>query len=133
MNHTMAKKARKEGSMMRVRVKGGSLLERARHLFSLRHFTKHYTTDFREVLLYIVLACRRQTEVSEEWYRKTVHALVQLLRRAAMRGMDKRPDEVVYWYLDPCIRSDDIEAHIAELAQKRYITKQDFNELFFQQ
>lgn len=116
---------------MRIRVKEGSLLDRACHLFGIRHISVRNTNDFKEALLYVVLACQQRTKVGEEWYRKTVHALTQLLRRAAIRGMDEQPSEVVYWYLDPCIRSDEIKAHIEKLAKKRYITKRDFEELFF--
>ena len=114
-----------------IRTREGSLLDKACHLFGIRHVTMRNTNDFREALLYVVLSCRRRTEVGEEWYNKTIHALKQLLRRAAIRGMDKPPEEVVYWYLDPCIKSDDVEAHIEALADKRHITRQDFVELFF--
>jgi hypothetical protein len=115
-----------------IRVKEGSVLDKLCHMLRIRHITLRNTNDFRQALCYIIFVCRnRRYEAGEEWYKKTVHALTQLLRRAAMRGMDKPPKEVVYWYLDPCIRSDDIEAHIKALADKEQITREDFIELFF--
>lgn len=113
---------------MMINAREISLLDRACYFFGI--CDKRNAGDFREDLLYKVLSCRRRTELDEEQHNKTVRALTQLLHRAAIRGMDRPPEEVAYWYLDPSIRSDELEAHIEVLADKRHITRQDFVELF---